>query len=218
MRPWERGLPGYNYWTVIETWRKYSLELGKKLRGRWTTKLQVAFPELIGISMSHPRTSPPGPQLSHDETIPEPEETQMYSCKVCTASWVCSPGHNGKSSHKFSCKAHSVSRTSPPPDQAVYSRWMVSYDWSVPVINASHWLLRGCQLTLELLTDHQSGLQTSPPSWALGANIHWPSKWMLSRTFKYNLSAENFYSVKMWQIKGQSSQQLSARDLFECVT
>ena len=37
-----------NYWTLIETWRKYRLQLsadrGKKLRGLRTTKLQVAFP------------------------------------------------------------------------------------------------------------------------------------------------------------------------------
>ena len=45
-----------NYWSLIETSRKYNLQLerGKKLRGRWTTKLQVAYPELSGISMSHP--------------------------------------------------------------------------------------------------------------------------------------------------------------------
>ena len=55
-----------NYWSLIETSRKYNLQLerGKKLRGRWTTKLQVAYPELSGISMSHPREHchPPGPR------------------------------------------------------------------------------------------------------------------------------------------------------------
>ena len=62
----EREASFSNYWTLIETSRKYNLQLerGKKLRGRWTTKLQVAYPELSGISMSHPREhlSPPGPR------------------------------------------------------------------------------------------------------------------------------------------------------------